>query len=81
MRAHAKELVIRGRLEDSRHIELAEPVVELHGDVVVKLSPAEKQDAQQENIFDLIASLPPGTRTKEDIDAQIAEERASWGEP
>jgi hypothetical protein len=25
-----------------------------------------------------IAALPPGTRTKEDIDRQIADERSSW---
>jgi hypothetical protein len=44
-------------------------------------SSAEKQKMHQQNIFNLIASLPPGTRTKEEIDVQIAEERGSWGEP
>lgn len=29
-------------------------------------------------IVALIESLPPGTRTKEDIDLQVAEERSSW---
>ena len=33
-----------------------------------------------EDIFEFIRSLPRGTRTKEDIDGQIAEERDSWGE-
>ena len=30
------------------------------------------------DMLTLIASFPPGTRTKEDIDRQIAEERAGW---
>jgi hypothetical protein len=33
-----------------------------------------------ENVFEFIRSLPSGTRTREDIDRQIAEERDSWGE-
>jgi hypothetical protein len=32
------------------------------------------------SIFDFIRKLPPGTRTKEDIDRQLAEERDSWGD-
>ena len=75
-------IIIRGRFEDPRHIELAEPVVDMGGEIEVMLRSTEKQEAgRRQNIFDVIASLPPGTRSKEDIDAQIAEERASWGEP
>jgi len=33
------------------------------------------------DILDLVSALPAGTRTKEDIDRQMQEERASWGEP
>ncbi len=32
------------------------------------------------DIQDLVSTLPCGTRTKEDIDQQMLEERASWGE-
>jgi hypothetical protein len=75
-------VIILGRLEDSRHIELEEPVEEMQGEVEVTLRPSHRQEAgQHQNIFELIASLPPGTRSKEDIDAQIAEERGSWGTP
>ena len=31
------------------------------------------------DVFELIASLAPGTRSKEDIDRQLAEERGTWG--
>jgi hypothetical protein len=36
--------------------------------------------AQHGAIFDFIATLPPGTRSKEDIDHQLKEERACWGD-
>ncbi|MBI3271687.1 MAG: hypothetical protein HYZ53_22035 [Planctomycetes bacterium] len=32
------------------------------------------------DVFSLIASLSPGTRTQEDIDLQVREERDAWGE-
>jgi hypothetical protein len=32
-----------------------------------------------EDVFDFIASLPPGDRSKEDIDGQVREEREGWG--
>jgi hypothetical protein len=32
------------------------------------------------SLADFILSLPPGTRSKEDIDRQIREERDSWGD-
>lgn len=30
------------------------------------------------DVFDLVASLGPGLRAKDDIDQQVAEERAAW---
>jgi hypothetical protein len=36
---------------------------------------------RQGGIFDFIATLPPGTRSKEEIDQQLKEERAAWGDP
>ncbi|MDI7267225.1 MAG: DUF2281 domain-containing protein [Myxococcota bacterium] len=32
------------------------------------------------SVFELVARLPPGTRTKEDVDRQLEEERAAWGD-
>ncbi len=49
------------------------------GEVEVVVRPVEAKPATpQRDIFDVIRSLPPGSRTKEDIDRQIAEERDSW---
>jgi len=76
-----RAIVVRGKLADAKHIELDEPVTELEGpvEVVLRRVPSETE-AQEEDIFDFIASLPPGTRSKEDIDRQIREERESWGD-
>ncbi len=76
-----RAIIVRGRLADSRHIELDEPVDEMQGDVEITLRPASRAERETgESIFDFIKSLPPGRRSKEDIDAQLAEERASWGD-
>jgi len=31
-------------------------------------------------LLDVILGLPAGTRSKEDIDGQLTEERSSWGD-
>ena len=73
-------VVVRGRLH-GRHIDLDEPVDQLEGEVEVVVRPVEHERPRAvESIFDFIRKLPPGTRTKEDIDRQIAEERDSWGD-
>jgi hypothetical protein len=71
-------LIARGRLSDPQHIELSEPVSDIRGDVEVRIRQLPKAGA--EDVFDLIAGLAPGSRSKADIDQQIREERASWGD-
>ncbi|MBK8256211.1 MAG: hypothetical protein IPK82_26525 [Polyangiaceae bacterium] len=64
----------------ARHIELDEPVPNLEGEVEVMLRPVVKPTgAAGADVFDLIANAAAGTRTKQEIDQQIAEERSSWG--
>lgn len=74
-------LILRGRLSDSRHIELEEPISGLDGEVevMVRRIPKPERPAAMD-VFDFIANLSPGTRSKEDIDQQMAEERGSWGD-
>jgi hypothetical protein len=76
-----RAIIVRGTLSDPLHIELAEPVTGLRGEVeiVVRSAPASQSQPRQD-IFDFIASLPPGTRSKEDIDRQVQEERNAWGD-
>ena len=72
-------VVMRGRLT-GRHIDLDGPVDQPDGEVEVVVRPIESERAAVENIFQFIRSLPAGTRTKDDIDRQLAEERDSWGD-
>jgi hypothetical protein len=73
-------VVVRGRLH-GRHLDLDESVDQLEGEVEVVVGAVEPAPAKPaESIFEFIRKLPPGSRTKEDIDRQIAEERDSWGD-
>ncbi len=73
-------LILRGRLSNSRHIELDEPVPGVDGEVEVVLRRvAISGGPTTVDVFDLIAAGVPGARSKEDIDRQIADERGSWG--
>ncbi len=73
-------MVVRGRLH-GRHIDLDESVDRLEGEVEVVVRAAGPAHTKPvESIFEFIRKLPPGTRTKEDIDRQIVEERDSWGD-
>jgi len=70
---------VRGRLTDDRHVELDEPVPQGAGaaaDVVVEI--ATPADAAQA-LIDYIDSLPPGTRSDEQIDADLDAQRDGWG--
>ncbi len=72
-------IVVKGVLLSPTHLELATPVTSLAGEVEVEVRPvgiSEKKTAR--DLVEFLRSLPAGTRTKEDIDAQIREERDSW---
>lgn len=71
-----RAVVVRGRLTGPTHIELDEPVPGSGPvEVVVQLVRDEAHDDQPRDILDFLRSLPLGTRSKEDIDAQIAASR------
>ena len=72
-------VVVRGRLNDARHIELSEPLDSMVGDVdVVVLQVVPDVYGEKEDIRDFIARIKPGIKTKKEIDRQILEERSSW---
>jgi len=76
-----RAVVVKGHLVDSRRVELDEPVALETREVEVIVRVAEPVDVTQDDgsVFTFLRSLPPGTRTKADIDEQIREERESWG--
>jgi len=74
-----RAIVVKGRMVSPTTVELEEPVSEVTGDVEVVLRTiAEDQASQGETVFEFLRRIPPGMRTKEDIDRQIREERDSW---
>lgn len=74
-------VIVRGRMADSRHIELAEPVPGMEGEVEIVLrSVPSAREPNAPDVFDVIASLSPGARSKAEIDQQIADERDAWGD-
>ncbi len=76
-----RAIIVRGRLSGPRRIDLDEAVDEVTGEVEVVVRVIEPaQEPPRRKLLDVIRSLPPGTRSKEDIERQIAEERASWGD-
>lgn len=58
-------IIVRGKMADSRHIELSEAVPGLTGDVEVVLRRvARAPEEPRPDVFELIASLGAGTRSK-----------------
>lgn len=76
-----RAVIVKGRVTDDRHIELDESLGEITGPVEVTLRTVPTAAEEPEDILDFLAKLPGGTRTKEDIDQQIREERDSWERP
>jgi len=68
---------VRGRLA-GRRIELDEDVEDLEGEVEVVVRPLPSADASSPRFLDVVGDLPPGSRSKEDIDQQLHAARAEW---
>ena len=76
-----KAVIVAGRMTGPRHIELEESLDGVLGRVEVVVRAVVAPPPVSRDILELVSALPAGTRTKEDIDRQMQEERASWGEP
>ena len=72
-------VTVRGRLTGPTSVELDEPVANMAVEVEVVVRPAGAAEAKM-SVSEFLRQLPPGTRSKEDIDRQIREERDSWGD-
>jgi len=72
-------IVVPGRLVSPTQIELSRPIHVTNPAIEVEVR--ERSEVRQQALIELLESLmrrPPGTRSKEDIDRQIEEERSSW---
>ena len=70
-----RTVVIKGRVVGPSTVELERPLPERtrEVDVIARIS-----DQGGGKLSDYLRSLPPGTRSKEDIDRQIRQEREAW---
>ncbi len=75
-----RAVVVKGRLVSARQVDLDEAVDIDAGEVEVIVREAEvvKKSTDDGSVSAFLRSLPPGTRSKADIDQQIREERDSW---
>lgn len=74
MTTPVKAIYENGVLKPESPLELEE-----HTEVEVLVTPVARATAKvQGKLSDYLRTLPPGTRSKEDIDQQIREERDSW---
>ena len=74
----AHSVVVRGHVVGSTTVQVDEPIPADTVDVEVILHLRDNAPEDRMSVSQYIRSLPPGTRTKEDIDRQIREERNSW---
>lgn len=72
--------VVKGRLVGTRTVELDEPVERAAGEVevIVRAQPQDSEPATA-SLAAFLRALPPGSRTKADIDRQLRSERGCWG--
>jgi hypothetical protein len=73
--------VIKGRLTGPKNVELDQAVTGAQPEVEVLVHPLTADPPSNgETISQFLRRLPPGTRTKQDIDQQVQDERGSWGD-
>jgi hypothetical protein len=74
----SRTVVVRGRITGVTTVELDEPVPDKVTGVEIVLHMHEAAEDPAQELLDFLASLPAGTRSKEDIDRQIEEDRSAW---
>ena len=73
-----RAVVVRGHLVGPSQVELDEPVDADAREVEVIVRLPDRARSRTEDVASYLRSLPTGTRSKEDIDRQVREERESW---
>jgi hypothetical protein len=62
----------------STTVEVDAPIPASASEVEVVVRVPDEEAPRLQDLIDFLESLPPGTRSKEDIDRQIDEDRGSW---
>ena len=71
-------IMVNGRITGPRSVELDESVDNLRGEVEVILRPRAETESARQSVSAFLRQLPPGTRTRDEIDEQIRQERSAW---
>jgi len=74
-----KAVIVKGTIEDQRHLLLDESIP-LNGNRVEIFIRYLHEKPVKNQLFSYIENLPPGNRSKSDIDNQIIQERSAWGD-
>ncbi len=74
-------IILKGKLVGPRVVQLTETPHDVAEEVEVILHPVQSADQPEETVFEFLAKVGPGTRSREEIDQQIAEERDAWDDP
>jgi len=76
-----RAIVVKGRMVTPTTVELAEAVSDVTGEVEVVLRElATALVEADESVFAFLRRIPSGRQTKDEIDQQLREERASCGQ-
>jgi hypothetical protein len=73
-----RAVVIKGHLVGPSSVELEEPVDAEAREVEVIVRVPEGAPPARDSLAAFLRGLPPGTRSKADIDQQLRDERDSW---
>jgi hypothetical protein len=74
----SRTVVHHGHVIGPTAVELDSPAPPDADEAEVRLSVRDASTARR--LSEILRDFPPGTRTAADIEAQIEEERSSWGE-
>ncbi len=74
----SRAVIVKGHVLDGNTVRLDEPLPPDVREIEVVVRLQDKATGTRKKLGDFLRSLPPGTRTKEEIDKQVAEERDSW---
>ncbi len=73
-------IIRKGTLVSPQIVKLDEPAQGVAADVEIILHVVSESVRDEETIFDYVARITPGTKSRAELDAQLAEERAAWGD-
>jgi len=74
-----KAVIVKGTIEDHRHLLLDENIPLKGGRVEIFIRYLNEEPVKNK-LFSFIENLSAGNRSKAEIDSQVKQERADWGD-